>query len=148
MHLSAHLRRAFHSLPPTYHGPRQNGVGAFILQCKRLDFHYCNWWGSSKGMNSFIKASLPGFAARNPQIEIGVSPRPRKHPVIIAHYINGAQRAVCVKNLHIEGIREKAELLRNSNGEKNRKLDGKPVTSINQSVRGIWDPFHGASIKL
>jgi len=29
---------------------RQNGVGAFILQCKRLDFHYCDNWGSSKGM--------------------------------------------------------------------------------------------------
>ena len=28
----------------------QNGVGAFILQCKRIDFHYCDWAGSSKGM--------------------------------------------------------------------------------------------------
>ena len=28
----------------------QNGVGAFILQCKRMDFHYCDWAGSSKGM--------------------------------------------------------------------------------------------------
>lgn len=30
--------------------PLQNGVGAFILQCKRLDFHYCDWAGSSRGM--------------------------------------------------------------------------------------------------
>lgn len=30
--------------------PPQNGVGAFILQCKRLDFHYCNYGGSSRGM--------------------------------------------------------------------------------------------------
>ena len=28
----------------------KNGVGAFILQCKRLDFHYCDKWGSSRGM--------------------------------------------------------------------------------------------------
>lgn len=28
----------------------QNGLGAFILQCKRLDFHYCDWAGSSRGM--------------------------------------------------------------------------------------------------
>lgn len=28
----------------------QNGVGAFILQCKKMDFHYCDWAGSSKGM--------------------------------------------------------------------------------------------------
>lgn len=28
----------------------QNGVGAFILQCKRLDFHYSDWAGSSTGL--------------------------------------------------------------------------------------------------
>ena len=28
----------------------QNGLGAFILQCRKLDFHYCDWAGSSKGM--------------------------------------------------------------------------------------------------
>ena len=28
----------------------RNGIGAFIHQCKRLDFHYCDWAGSSKGM--------------------------------------------------------------------------------------------------
>lgn len=28
----------------------QNGLGAFILQCKRLDIHYCDYSGSSKGM--------------------------------------------------------------------------------------------------
>jgi large subunit ribosomal protein L43 len=98
-------------------------------------------------MNSFIKASLPTFARNNPQIEITVSPRPRRHPVITAHYTDGAQRSICVRNLQNEGVREKAELLRNSTGEKNRKL-GKPVTSINESVRGIWDPFHGAKVQI
>ena len=28
----------------------QNGLGAFILQCRKLDFHYCDWAGSSRGM--------------------------------------------------------------------------------------------------
>lgn len=28
----------------------QNGVGAFVLQCKRMEFHYCDWAGSSVGM--------------------------------------------------------------------------------------------------
>jgi hypothetical protein len=28
----------------------QNGVGAFILQCHKLSFHYCDWAGSSRGM--------------------------------------------------------------------------------------------------
>jgi large subunit ribosomal protein L43 len=98
-------------------------------------------------MNAFIKSSLPSFARNNPQIEFAVSPRPRRHPVIIAQYINGTTRSICVKNLQNEGVREKAELLRNSTGEKNKKT-GKPVTSVNESVRGIWDPFHGAKVEI
>jgi large subunit ribosomal protein L43 len=125
----------------------QNGVGAFILQCKKLEFHYCDWAGSSRGMNSFIKTFLPAFAKRNPQIEMFISPRPRKHPVIRAHYINGAQRSICVRNMEAQTVRDKAELLRDASGEKNRKLN-KPVTSLNESVRGIWSPFHGDKIKI
>ena len=122
-------------------------MGAFILPCKSITFHYCNWWGSSRGMNAFIKASLPTFAVRSPQIEIEVSPRPRKHPLIVAKYINGAEQRICVKNLQNEGVRQKAEELRDWTGEKDRKL-GKPVSSLNESVRGIWSPFHGAKIKM
>jgi large subunit ribosomal protein L43 len=98
-------------------------------------------------MNSFIKTFLPAFAKRNPQIEMFISPRPRKHPVIRAHYINGAQRSICARNMESQTVREKAELLRDASGEKNRKLN-KPVTSINESVRGIWSPFHGDKIKI
>lgn len=53
-----------------------------------------------------------------------------------------------MKNLQNEGVREQAQMLRDSNGEKERKLDGRPVISVNESVRGIWDPFHGAKIKI
>ncbi|PVI01443.1 hypothetical protein DM02DRAFT_591097 [Periconia macrospinosa] len=125
----------------------QNGVGAFILQCKKLEFHYCDWAGSSRGMNAFIKTNLSAFAKRNPSIEISVSPRPRKHPVIRAHYINGNQRSICVRNMSNDIVKEKAELLRDASGEKNQKYS-KPVTSINESVRGIWSPFHGAKIQI
>ena len=44
-------------------------------------------------------------------------------------------------------MREKAEVLRDASGEKNKKLN-KPVTSINESVRGIWSPFHGDKIQI
>ena|SRR2546423_4637143 len=43
----------------SYLSDLQNGLGAFILQCKRLDFHYCDWAGSSRGMKyaSFLPQS-------------------------------------------------------------------------------------------
>jgi large subunit ribosomal protein L43 len=35
----------------------QNGVGAFVLQCKQMNFHYCDWAGSSKGMK-YVRSRL------------------------------------------------------------------------------------------
>ncbi|KAE9373475.1 mitochondrial ribosomal protein-like protein subunit L51 [Stipitochalara longipes BDJ] len=125
----------------------QNGVGAFILQCHKLSFHYCDWAGSSRGMNSFLRNSLQKFAVTNPQIEIEVSPRPRRHPVIIGHYIGGRQKAICVRNLQKEQIMQKAELLRDASGEKLKRVT-KPVKSINESVRGVWSPYHGGGITV
>jgi len=125
----------------------QNGVGAFILQCHKLSFHYCDWAGSSRGMNSFLRNSLQKFAAANPQIEMEVSPRPRRHPVIIGHYISGRQKAICVRNLQKEQILQKAELLRDASGEILKRVK-KPVKSINESVRGVWSPYHGGGITV
>lgn len=125
----------------------QNGIGAFVLQCKRLDFHYCDWAGSSKGMNSFITHSLSKFARQNPEIEITVSPRPRCHPVIRGNYVNGGEKAICVRNLEPAQILKKAELLRDASGEKLKKVT-KPVESINESIRGIWSPYHGGGIRV
>ncbi|KAB5570346.1 thioredoxin-like protein [Coniochaeta sp. 2T2.1] len=125
----------------------RNGVGAFILQCKKMDFHYCDWAGSSKGMNGFIKSVLPRFAAAHPQIEFQVSPRPSKHPVIVGHYINGKTKTICVRNLEPLQVLKKAELLREASGEKLKRTT-KPVTSSNPSVRGIWSPFHGEGMKV
>ncbi|KAM3430559.1 hypothetical protein MY4824_007626 [Beauveria thailandica] len=119
-----------------------NGVGAFILQCKKMDFHYCDWAGSSKGMNGFIKSLLPKVAASNPQVEFAVSPRPGRHPVIIGHYINGRTKPICVRNLTPYEILQKVELLRDASGSRNRRTT-KAVLSTKPSVRGIWSPYHG-----
>ncbi|KAF1815804.1 hypothetical protein P152DRAFT_430119 [Eremomyces bilateralis CBS 781.70] len=125
----------------------QNGVGAFILQCKRIDFHYCDYWGSSKGMVSFLKHRLAHFAKEHPSIEINVSPKPNHHPVIKGTFINGRIRAICVKNLEPTQIYQKALILRNASGDKVKRWN-KPVRSDNPSVRGIWSPFHGAKVSL
>ncbi|KAI0476903.1 thioredoxin-like protein [Xylaria cf. heliscus] len=125
----------------------QNGVGAFILQCRKMDIHYCDYSGSSRGMNAFIKSQLSKFASLNPQIEFAVSPRPRKHPVLIGHYINGKQKSICVKNMDSLQILKKVELLRDASGEKIVRVN-KPITSINESVRGVWSPYHGKGMPV
>ncbi|KAI5283698.1 39S ribosomal protein L51, mitochondrial [Ascosphaera aggregata] len=121
----------------------QNGVGAFVLQCKRIDFHYCDWAGSSRGMNLFLKYHLASFAKENPQIEVRVSPRPNKHPIMRGYYINGREKAICVRNMEKEQVLAKANLLKEASGEKPKRVR-KPVSSINESVRGIWSPYHGS----
>lgn len=95
----------------------------------------------------FIKQKLQKFAAENPQIEFTVSPRPSRHPLIVGHYITGRERAICVRNLDANQILKKVELLRDATGEKNKKFS-KPVSSINESVRGVWSPYHGHGMKV
>ena len=97
--------------------------------------------------SAFLQSALSKFAKENPQIEITVSPRPRKHPVIKGHYINGREKAICVRNMEVNQILQKADLLRNASGEKQKRVT-KPVKSLNESVRGIWDPFHGSKWKI
>ncbi|EWC48532.1 hypothetical protein DRE_01754 [Drechslerella stenobrocha 248] len=119
----------------------QNGVGAFILQCKRLEFNYCDFGGSSRGMKAFLRTRLATFAKENPQVEMIVAPRPHKHPIIRGLYINGREKVVCVRNLEVLQVLQKVELLRDASGVKLRKTN-KPVQSVNASVRGIWSPYH------
>lgn len=125
----------------------QNGISGFVMACKKMDFHYCDFWGSSRGLNKFIKQHLYRFASANPQIEIAISPRPSKHPVITAHYINGRHKAICVRNLSEREILQKVELLRDANGEKLKRVT-KPVQSILESVRGVWSPYHGKGMSV
>lgn len=47
-----------------------------------------------------------------------------------------------MRNLEKEQILQKAELLRDANGEKLRRVT-RPVGSRNESVRGVWSPYHG-----
>ncbi|KAK5079018.1 39S ribosomal protein L51, mitochondrial [Lithohypha guttulata] len=134
----------------------RNGVGAFILQCKRLDFHYCDWAGSSRGMNNFLASStqpnktsaLLSLTSRYPSTEFRISPRPNKHPILKAYYINGNSKAVCVRNLEPAQIVQKAELLLQNSGTKNKKIRGRNVLSSNENVRGMWSALHGGITQI
>jgi large subunit ribosomal protein L43 len=122
----------------------QNGVGAFILPCRRLDLYYCDWAGSSRGMNAFLASPLLSqMTTSRPSTEFRISPRPHKHPVLRAFYINGREKAICVRNLEKEQVLKKAELLLQNSGAKNKKIGSRKVVSTNENVRGIWSPMHG-----
>ncbi|CAG8595712.1 5154_t:CDS:2 [Paraglomus brasilianum] len=120
----------------------RNGVGAYIFQCRKMVFHYCERSGSSQGMIEYLKNGLVQFARKNPQIEIVVKPRPSKHPVIRGIYLNGNDKVICVRNLDTATIAEKVHQIRDSSGKKADKRFKKPVLSTTESVRGIWSPFH------
>lgn len=92
--------------------------------------------------SEFLKFHLPAIARQNPGIEITVSPRPAKHPVIRGSYINGREKVIDCRNITPNEIAQKVELLRNANGEK-LKRTRQPVKSLNESVRGVWSPHHG-----
>ncbi|CCG84476.1 protein of unknown function [Taphrina deformans PYCC 5710] len=118
----------------------RNGLGAFILQCKNIEFGYCEWAGSSRGLNRFLQTKLPRFAAQNSQINFSVTKRPHSHPIVRGTYINGREKVICVRNMDESEILQKCELLKNSSGNK-LKRRRHPVESSNESVRGIWSPF-------
>jgi large subunit ribosomal protein L43 len=62
--------------------------------------------------------------------------------MIKGQYINGNEKSICVRNLEPEDILKKAMILKDASGDKLKRTK-KPITSLNESVRGIWSPYHG-----
>lgn len=120
----------------------QNGLGAFVLHCRRIVLQFDKTGGSSQGLRDFLKLRLDKYAESNPKIEFRVVQK-AGHPVIKGEYINGREKAICIRNLNIDNVQNKLNLLRESSGEQLRKRNSK-VESVNTSVRGVWSPLHVA----
>ncbi|CEP20230.1 unnamed protein product [Cyberlindnera jadinii] len=118
----------------------QNGVGAFVLSCKRITLQFDQAGGSSQGLRDFLRLRLDNYAKQNPKIEFKVVQK-GGHPVLKGEYSNGLDKAICVRNLNVDNVQNKLNLLRESSGERIRKRNAK-VESINDSVRGVWSPLH------
>ncbi|GME99974.1 unnamed protein product [Ambrosiozyma monospora] len=122
----------------------RNGVGAFIRPCKKVTLTYCNFGGSSKGIRDFLRLRLANFTKQYPEIQFQVLQKPGFHPVIKGEYIGSdanVGKQICVKNWNIDVVENKLKLLVNSSG-KQLKKPKQNVKSLNESVRGIWSPFH------
>jgi large subunit ribosomal protein L43 len=59
--------------------------------------------------------------------------------------VNGREKVICVRNLDPNQILKKAELLRDASGRKLKRVIRR-VHTDNDSVRGIWSPFHTQNI--
>ncbi|PRT56308.1 54S ribosomal protein L51, mitochondrial [Wickerhamiella sorbophila] len=118
----------------------RNGVGSFVQPCTKIVLRYCNWGGSSRGMRKLLNENIRQIAAENPEIEVVVQKK-SGHPIVQGFYANGNIKSVCVRNYEPSKILEKISVVRNSSGEKLRKYN-RAVESKNESVRGIWSPFH------
>lgn len=58
--------------------------------------------------------------------------------------VNGREKVVCVRNKEPLSILKACETLRDSSGYKVGDFKkSKPVTSLNESVRGVYSPYHG-----
>lgn len=87
-----------------------------------------------------MQTRLASFAERHPAIDLHISPRPHRHPILRGVYVNGREKTICVRNMSPVEIEQKLRLLTESSGAKLKKVRH-AVQSDNQSVRGVWSPF-------
>lgn len=111
-----------------------------ILQCKKITLTYCNWGGSSRGMRELLANEVKSIATKYPDVEF-VLKKKSGHPIVQAEYVTGATKTICVRNRTPSEIKEKIQTVHDSRGEPTRKYKY-PVKSANESVRGVWSPFH------
>lgn len=92
-------------------------------------------------MREFLKYRLSKVANENPKIEFEVIKK-SGHPLVTGTYNKQDNSTpVSVRNLNIDEVENKIKAVLNSSGAELKKHK-QPVESLNQSVRGIWSPFH------
>lgn len=92
-------------------------------------------------MRKFLENEFKKHVEQNPKIEFVVV-KDSGHPIIRGDYVNGREKVVCVRNMEPRQIAEKLRLIRDSSGAQLKPYKGNAVTSMNESVRGIWSPMH------
>ncbi|CAO3637636.1 unnamed protein product [Mucor hiemalis] len=118
-----------------------NGTGAFVLQCRKMVFNYCEKWGSNKGMIEYIRKISPTLPRSILKLKLLFN-LDLLIPIVRGYYLNGRDKVICTRNLTPAEINTKVELLRDSSGDKIKNLTKRPVISTTESVRGIWSPFN------
>lgn len=123
----------------------RNGIGAFVRPCHKVTVNFCNWGGSSQGVRDLLshpKQIFQTFAAGNKETVFELVKR-NGHPSVTFHYSTGLEQAVDVRNLSAREVVLKLLEHIKRGGNAPFKFNHK-VKSINESIRGVWSPFHEA----
>lgn len=91
-------------------------------------------------MRHLLSTDIKQIAAKFPEVEF-VLQKKSGHPIVQGEYVNGQTKTICVRNLTPGEIVKKIQTVRDSSGNPTRKYKY-PVKSTNESVRGVWSPFH------
>ncbi|KZS93247.1 hypothetical protein SISNIDRAFT_549639 [Sistotremastrum niveocremeum HHB9708] len=119
-----------------------NGASAFIPQCTKIVFEYCDNWSSSDKLRTYLAKHIKAVAESHPHVEFVVKQRPFKQPIARGFYVNGRTKEIGLKKLEITGIQQKIQLLLDSSGAKIKPLKRETIQSTSDAARGIWSGLH------
>ena len=85
-----------------------------VWQLRSLLVQYCERGGSSRGTRDFLERMLVPFAEANPQINIAVSVKPNRHPLVRGWYVQDGPKRLNLANMSAEQVAERIQFLRDA----------------------------------
>ncbi|TRM62392.1 thioredoxin-like protein [Schizophyllum amplum] len=119
-----------------------NGHTTFLPQIRKMVFEFCEKWPTSTNTRTYLVKHLEELAHKNPHVEIVVTPRNHKQPIVRGFYVNGRNKVIELRDMEVNGIEKKVQLLLDSSGAKIVPLKRRTVESMTESARGIWSGLH------
>ena len=88
-----------------------------VWQLLRLNVNYCDHSGSSRHVRAFVRSGLTEYAAEYPHAEVTSTVRRGHHPHVTAHFRNGNEKTVDLRNKTEEEIKFQLYYLFNAKGK-------------------------------
>jgi large subunit ribosomal protein L43 len=85
----------------------------------------------------FAEELLVPFAKANPQLDICISMKANKHPLIRGFYFRDPEKTLSLRNLSAQQVAERVQFLRDSRPMSMRKW-AKPFRTT-PSIQGVWE---------
>lgn len=110
-----------------------------VWQLLRLNVNYCDHSGSSRHVRAFVRSGLTEYAAEYPHAEVTSTVRRGHHPHVTAHFRNGNEKTVDLRNKTEEEIKFQLYYLFNAKGKAGGGTikNGRRFTKT-PSTQGAW----------